>query len=113
MAISLPKTARMSFKFPASCATEITFQSRYPGKILIPKIGTASAVPCSDVAAITVTTPASVIAAMDVKKTDRMRYLQLNLAYHGRAYPVDFCRVAEDAPAGPKWQVYLGITALP
>ena len=42
--MSLPRIARMSFRFPASWATDISFQSRYPGKILIPKIGSVPSI---------------------------------------------------------------------
>src|SRR5215469_2017351 len=42
IAISFPRTARKSLLLPASWATEINFQSRNPGGILIPKMGAAS-----------------------------------------------------------------------
>src|SRR5215831_11284131 len=42
MAMSLPRTARKSLRLPSSWATEINFQSRNPGGILIPKMGAAS-----------------------------------------------------------------------
>src|SRR6266436_3570933 len=36
--ISLPRMARISLSLPSSWATEINFQSRYPGGMLITKI---------------------------------------------------------------------------
>src|SRR6185503_19498544 len=42
MAMSFPRTARISLRSPASWATETTFQSRYPDGISFTKIGAAS-----------------------------------------------------------------------
>src|ERR1700689_3568512 len=42
IATSLPRMARRSLLLPASWATEITLQSRYPEGIVTPKIGDAS-----------------------------------------------------------------------
>src|ERR1700722_1213732 len=39
IAISLPKRARISLGTPASWATEINFQARYPGGILVEEAG--------------------------------------------------------------------------
>src|SRR5580700_10554895 len=63
MATSLPRRARRSLRLPASWATEINFQSRYPGGILIPKIGAASSSACPDAGAQKKTTPAKVATA--------------------------------------------------
>src|SRR5215471_12257083 len=38
IAMSFPRTARISLRVPASWATETTFQSRYPGGMLVTKI---------------------------------------------------------------------------
>src|ERR1700761_2361615 len=42
MATSLPRMARKSLRLPSSWATEINFQSRYPGGTLTPKSGAAA-----------------------------------------------------------------------
>src|SRR5882724_11302620 len=47
VAISLPKTARKSLRLPSSWATETTGQSRYPGGVLIPKIGATWSSSCA------------------------------------------------------------------
>jgi hypothetical protein len=45
----------------------MNLQSRYPGGILIPKIGTASPPPCPDAGAVKTITPAPVATAI-IKK---------------------------------------------
>src|SRR5882672_1280478 len=42
IAISLPRMARISLRLPSSWATEINLQSRYPGGMLVRKIGELS-----------------------------------------------------------------------
>src|SRR5260370_5707421 len=42
IATSLPRMARISLSLPASWATEINLQSRYPGGMLVTKIGELS-----------------------------------------------------------------------
>src|SRR5262245_59109943 len=51
--------ARRSLRLPSSWATEINLQSRYPGGILIPKIGVASPSVCPDAGATWAAAPAS------------------------------------------------------
>src|ERR1700686_5025636 len=80
MALSLPKIARISFRFPASCATEISFQSRYPAGILIPKIGAAAPSACSDAGVMWATAPAS---AMTATRTKAIRLIQCLLYIRG------------------------------
>src|SRR5688500_13062272 len=68
---SLPRMARMSLRSPSSRATEINRQSRYPGGIVIPKIGAASSPAAFDVDATAATTPASATVAT---KAQAMRF---------------------------------------
>jgi hypothetical protein len=55
------------WRLPSSWATETNRQSRYPGGILIPKIGTASPPPCPDAGAVKAKTPAPVATAISQK----------------------------------------------
>src|SRR5438105_7479170 len=67
--------ARISLRSPSSWATEINFQSRYPGGILVTKIGAASPSACPDAGAMEATTPATVTTAISKKAIRVMRYL--------------------------------------
>src|ERR1700728_582664 len=65
--MSLPRMARISLRLPSSWAKEINFQSRYPGGILIPKIGAASSSAFPDAGAEYAAMPATAATA-SVKK---------------------------------------------
>src|SRR6266850_4563272 len=67
MAESLPRMARMSSRLPSSRATEINLQSRYPGGILVTKIGMGCFSACRDAAAVKATTPNTVATATSNK----------------------------------------------
>src|SRR5271168_4261871 len=67
MAMSLPRRARRSLRLPASWATEINLQSRYPGGILIPKMGAASSSACPEAGARKKTALAKVATATSEK----------------------------------------------
>src|SRR3984885_12394560 len=68
IALSLPRMARISLRLPASWATEINLQSRYPGGILIPKMGTASSSARPDKGAVEARTPATDAIATSQKE---------------------------------------------
>src|SRR5580693_3624047 len=72
-ATSLPKTAPMLCRLPSAWATETNFQSRYPGGILIPKIGTASPLPCPDAGVIETRRPTAVAAVRNKRMSPFMR----------------------------------------
>src|SRR4030095_12323142 len=61
IAMSFARTARISLRSPASCATETPFQSRYPFGISFTKIGPGScAVTLPDGVAVNAAIPANV-----------------------------------------------------
>src|SRR5579862_4209850 len=74
IALSLPSIARISLRSPASWATEINLQSRYPGGIVIPKIGAASCSACPDAGAELATTPAT---ATNANSKSAIRFILL------------------------------------
>src|SRR5580700_917167 len=67
MATSLPKTAPMLFRLPASWETEINLQSRYPGGIFVTKIGVAESSACRDGGAVNAIIPARITRATSSK----------------------------------------------
>src|ERR1700730_1446326 len=74
IATSLPRMARRSLSLPSSWATEINLQSRYPGGILIPKIGelSSSGPPAETVIApITLTAMVAAITQIGICFMDR------------------------------------------
>src|ERR1700691_2160754 len=82
IAISLPKSARISLGTPASWATEINFQSRYPGGILIEEAGSAFS-PASpeaspDAGILKATTPTTAATATSKKTT---RFIEFSFQY--------------------------------
>src|ERR1700677_1086916 len=62
IATSLPKTAPILFKLPASWETETNLQSRYPGGIFVTKIGAAESSACKDAGAVNATIAANIPA---------------------------------------------------
>src|SRR5262249_25064373 len=97
IATSLPRIARKSLRLPSSWATEINLQSRYPGGILIPKIGAASS-PRPDAGAVRATTPATVANATSTKTTRLIgRLLQMCRSFVGRKADKKRSLVAEEA----------------
>src|SRR5580692_99512 len=81
MATSLPRRARRSLRLPSSWATEINLQSRYPGGILIPKMGAASSSVFRDARAEAPTTPATVATATSKKAAHFIRCPPCQYAY--------------------------------
>src|ERR1700733_3320723 len=67
IATSLPRIAAKLCSVPSSWATDTNLQSRYPGGILIPKIGTASPPPCPDAGAVNTKIPPPVATAISKK----------------------------------------------
>src|SRR5580698_10102088 len=63
IATSLPKTAPMLFRLPASWETEINLQSRYPGGIFVTKGGEPESSACRDAGSVNATIPASITTA--------------------------------------------------
>src|ERR1700728_1676726 len=89
IATSLPRIAAKLCRVPSSCATDTNLQSRYPGGILIPKIGTASPPPCPDAGAVNTKIPPPVATAIS-KKAVHFIGLSLRryvLASHDRPCP--------------------------
>src|SRR5262245_336837 len=64
IAMSFPRTARMSLRSPASWATETTFQSRYPGGTFLTKSGAAGASARRAADAVNAITLTSTVAAI-------------------------------------------------
>src|SRR5215471_474768 len=58
--MSLPSTAAKLFRLASSCATEISFQSRYPAGIFVMKSDDVSAADCADAEAINATAPPAI-----------------------------------------------------
>src|SRR5438874_5639195 len=67
--------ARRSLRSPASWATEINRQSRYPGGMVTPKIGAAAPSARPEAGAMEATTPASATTATSTKTIRLIRYL--------------------------------------
>src|ERR1700722_13287571 len=67
IATSLPRTAPILFRLPASWETEINLQSRYPGGIFVTKIGAAESSACKDAGVVNAAIPASIPTATSSK----------------------------------------------
>src|SRR5271155_874460 len=100
--MSLPKTAPILFRLPASWETEINFQSRYPGGIFVTKRGTAESSACRVGGAVSAIIPASIPIATS-SKVIRFMVVPLKSVYRSERLnieaPVQECSgVRKEAP---------------
>src|SRR3984957_18019538 len=80
----ITQMARRTLRLPASCATDINFQSRYPGGILIPTIGAFSSFEWLDAGATYVTAPISAATATTPKT---IRFMGISLSQGSERVP--------------------------